>query len=92
MDIIDIIQCPSCEGYGWQGDETGEPEYCDWCGGVGYVYLDMNGINHPIPQADWEAVGARLEQLEAERLRRMGYTGEAKKPWEQAVRRGDSQG
>lgn len=88
--MMNIIQCPSCEGYGWQGDEVGEAEYCDWCGGVGYVYLDLNGVNRRIPQADWEAVSERLEQLEAERLRRMGYSGEAKKPWEQAVRRRDS--
>ena len=33
-----------------------------------------------------EALEAALENLEAHRLREMGYTGTAKKPWEQAIR------
>ena len=80
-----IIRCPSCDGYGWM-DDDGEVRDCDWCGGVGYVYHE-DGADRPIPATDFAAVGARLEQLEVERLREMGYSGEAKKPWEQAIRK-----
>jgi DnaJ-class molecular chaperone len=82
----EIMQCPSCEGYGWIDDA--ESEDCDWCGGIGYVYR-ADGVTQRIPPADFEAVADTLEALESERLRGMGYTGTAKKPWEQAIRRHD---
>ena len=85
---MEIVRCPSCEGFGWFEDEDGVAQDCDWCGGVGYSYRDEQGIDHRIPAADYEKVAARLEELEAERLRSMGYTGKAKKPWEQDIRRG----
>lgn len=82
-----IVSCPSCEGYGWFEDEiVGEVEDCDWCTGVGYIYRDANGIDSPIPASDWGRVADQLEKLEAQRLQDMGYTGSAKKPWEQAAR------
>lgn len=82
-----IVACPSCEGYGWFEDEiVGEVEECDWCAGVGYIYRDANGVDHPIPPSDWGRVAEQLEKLESQRLHDMGYTGSAKKPWEQAVR------
>ena len=83
---MDIIRCASCDGYGWFDDEDGAPE-CDWCGGVGYVYRDANGADRRIPVDDFEQVADRLEILERDRLRGLGYTGEAKRPWEQAVRK-----
>jgi hypothetical protein len=46
----------------------------------------VSGIDRRIPIGDYEAVSSRLEQLETERLREMGYTGEAKRPWEQKIR------
>ena len=82
------MRCVSCEGFGWfEDEEDGQVMDCDWCGGAGYVYRDASGVDHPIPEADYGAVADVLEKLEAERLREMGYTGEAKKPWEQAVRK-----
>jgi hypothetical protein len=84
--MSDIVECASCEGYGWQDDENGGVVDCDWCGGVGYVYRDEKGVDRRIPARDFEAVGDRLEALEVARLRRLGYSGSAKKPWEQAVR------
>ena len=86
MTMPEIIQCPSCDGYGWLEDD-GQVEDCDWCAGVGYVYRESDGLNRRIPATDFEAVSDPLEALEAQRLRGMGYSGEAKKPWEQAVRR-----
>lgn len=83
---MDIVRCESCEGYGWFEDEEGQAQDCDWCGGVGYVYRDTDGLDHHIPPTDYQSVSDRLEQLETERLREMGYTGEAKKPWEQKIR------
>lgn len=83
---MDIIRCTSCDGYGWFDDEDGAPE-CAWCGGVGYVYRDVNGVDRRIPAGDFEQVADRLEALERDRLRDLGYTGEAKRPWEQAVRK-----
>lgn len=80
---MDIVLCVSCEGYGWFEDEGD----CDWCGGAGYVYRDAGGVDHKIPESDYGKVADVLETLETERLREMGYTGEAKKPWEQAVRK-----
>lgn len=83
----DIVRCPSCDGYGWMEDEeTGAAGDCDWCGGAGYVYREANGIDRIIPEADYPLVAAELERLEAERLREMGYSGGAKKPWEQRAR------
>lgn len=81
-----IVRCVSCEGYGWFEDDDGQTQDCDWCGGIGYVYRDANGLDIRIPPADYQAVSAQLEQLEIERLRALGYTGEAKKPWEQKIR------
>jgi hypothetical protein len=83
---MQIVRCVSCEGYGWFEDD-GAVMDCDWCGGVGYVYRDASGVDRKIPEADYGAVADVLERLDAERLREMGYTGEAKKPWEQAVRK-----
>ena len=83
---MQIVRCVSCEGYGWF-EEDGQVVDCDWCGGAGYVYRDGSGVDHKIPEADYGKVADVLETLEAERLREMGYTGEAKKPWEQEVRK-----
>ncbi|NJO83578.1 MAG: hypothetical protein HC828_12680 [Blastochloris sp.] len=51
------------------------------------MYRDSHKIDRPIAPSDFEAVHDTLEHLEAERLREMGYTGDAKKPWEQAIRK-----
>lgn len=87
---MEIVRCVSCDGYGWLDDEDGETD-CAWCGGVGYVYRDANGVDRRIPPEDFDRVTATLERLETERLREMGYSGSAKKPWQQAIRheRGD---
>jgi hypothetical protein len=85
MTMMEILQCVSCEGFGWFEDEDGQAQDCDWCGGIGYTYRD-GGLDRRIPIADYEAVSSRLEQLETERLHEMGYTGEAKRPWEQKIR------
>ena len=84
--MMEIVQCVSCEGFGWFEDEDGQAQDCDWCSGIGYTYRDACGIDRRIPIGDYEAVSSRLEQLETERLREMGYTGEAKRPWEQKIR------
>lgn len=92
---MDLIRCPSCEGYGWHEDEfTGEIEDCTWCAGVGYVYRDAQGVDRKIPAADLKKsdVATQLEQLDQERLREMGYQGQAKKPWEQDIRKGTQGG
>jgi len=81
-----IVPCPSCEGFGWFEDDDGAAQDCDWCGGIGYIYREANGLDKRIPPADYEQVSNQLEQLETQRLRAMGYTGEAKKPWEQKIR------
>ena len=78
----EIIRCPSCDGYAWVEAEDGSAEDCDWCGGVGYVYRAADGLQRRIPAADYGRVAAALERLELERLREIGYTGEAKRPWE----------
>ena len=84
-----LARCPSCEGIGWFEDEfSAEAQDCDWCGGVGYVYRRTDGTDRRIPPSDWGRLADALEQLELERLREMGYTGSAKKPWEQAIRAG----
>ncbi|MCY3834491.1 MAG: hypothetical protein OXG85_15875 [Chloroflexi bacterium] len=83
-----IARCVSCDGFGWFEDEfSGEAEDCDWCAGAGYVFRDESGRDKPIPKRDYAAVAAELEQLEVERLREMGYQGEARKPWRQAIRK-----
>lgn len=85
---MEIVRCVSCEGYGWYSDEDdGQVTDCDWCGGAGYTYRDARGVDHKIPEADYGKVADKLETLEVERLREIGYTGEAKKPWEQEVRK-----
>lgn len=87
---MQIVRCISCEGYGWFEDEfTGEAVDCDWCGGTGYVYRDERGVDRRIPEADYGKVADHLEQLEAERLRQMGYSGQARHPDEQPIRRQD---
>ena len=86
---MEIVRCISCEGYGWFEEDDGSTSDCDWCGGAGYVYRDSGGVDHPIPTADYGRVAATLEQLEIQRLRELGYTGQPKKPWEQAIRRKD---
>ena len=79
-----LAPCPSCEGYGWFEDELdGSVADCDWCQGCGYVYRDAQGVDRPIPEAEYARVAAELERLEAERLRRLGYTGSAKRPGEE---------
>jgi hypothetical protein len=83
--VAEIIRCVSCDGYGWFEDE-GEVSDCDWCAGVGYVYRDPGGLDRKIPEADFVALAEQLEALEAARMRDMGYSGTAKKPWEQAIR------
>lgn len=95
MSDINIVRCPSCDGYGWHDDDfTGETEECDWCAGVGYVYRDEAGVDRKIPATDLQntAISGQLEALETQRLRDMGYTGKAKKPWQQDVRRGTQGG
>lgn len=92
---MEIVRCISCDGYGWHEDDfTGEISDCGWCAGIGYVYRDAQGVDHKIPAADLRkaAIAARLEELEQERLREMGYQGEARKPWEQDVRKGTQGG
>jgi hypothetical protein len=88
---VEIVRCVSCDGYGWQDDEEDGETDCAWCGGVGYVYRDEVGVDRRIPASDFATVADTLEALETQRLREMGYSGGAKKPWEQAVRkqRGD---
>lgn len=83
---MDVVRCASCDGYGWEMDESGGAPDCAWCGGIGYVYRDQAGIDKRIPKEDYESVSTRLEQLEVERLRELGYQGEPKKPWEQKIR------
>ncbi len=84
---MDIVRCVSCDGYGWVEDDDGQTADCDWCGGVGYVYRDDDGVDHQIPESDYGKVADTLERLEHERMRDLGYTGAAKHPREQAVRR-----
>lgn len=88
-----VVRCISCDGFGWFEDEfEGTTQDCDWCGGVGYVYRDAQGVDQRISQADLAALHDELEALETERLREMGYEGEAKKPWQQAIRKGTQGG
>ena len=75
-----LAPCPSCEGYGWFAQAEGGDADCDWCGGCGYVYRDGRGVDRRIPAEEYGRVAAELERLEAERLRRLGYSGSAKRP------------
>jgi hypothetical protein len=70
-------------------DEDEDPSLieCRWCGGIGYVYRDPQGIDRRIPESEYEQHAEEFEWLEVQRLREIGYTGTAKKPWEQAIRR-----
>ena len=63
MAMDSIVRCVSCEGYGWVDDDEGEAAYCDWCGGVGYVYRDVSEVDRRIPESDFEAVAETLEGL-----------------------------
>lgn len=90
-----LTRCIACDGFGWQEADQFDPLdeqaahaalECAWCGGVGYVYRTPEGYDQRIPPADLDRLTPELEALEAARLREMGYTGEAKKPWEQAIR------
>lgn len=82
-----IIRCVSCDGFGWFDDGSGAGEDCDWCAGVGYVYRHA-GRDMPIPKQDFDKVSDKLEELEHDRLREMGYQGGAKQPWRQRIRQG----
>jgi hypothetical protein len=86
---MQIVRCVSCDGYGWVEDDDGQGVDCDWCAGVGYVYRDDNGIDHPIPESDYPTVAEILERLEQERMRDLGYAGSSKHPREQEIRRED---
>lgn len=91
------MRCTACDGYGWVEEEAddfgGEAEgiECKWCGGIGYVYRDEKGVSRRIPPEDYATQAETLERLELERLREIGYTGQAKQPWQQQIRieRGD---
>ncbi len=88
-----IVRCVSCEGYGWfEDDWTGATSDCDWCSGIGYVYRDEQGADQRIPESDFGKVADTLEQLDTQRMKEMGYQGEAKKPWEQPIRKGTKGG
>ncbi len=85
----DIVRCPSCDGYGWYKDDfSGETTDCAWCGGVGYVYQQPDGVQGRIPPADYDTVAETLEALEKDRMRELGYTGKPNPPWEQDIRQG----
>ncbi|MEO0561234.1 MAG: hypothetical protein AAF125_03925 [Chloroflexota bacterium] len=87
--MAEIILCPSCDGHGWTTDAfTADKEACGWCNTGGYVYAEAGGVQRAIPDADYPALAPQLEVLEAARMREMGYTGEAKPPWEQKIREG----
>lgn len=91
MTNYTIVQCPSCEGYGWFNDEFDDSVVdCDWCNGTGYVYRDENNIDHRIPPEDYGKVAEILENLEQNRLQDMGYSGQAKHPNEQEVRQNNT--
>ncbi len=102
-DPASIARCAVCDGYGWIAQERdpfddlfseGEADSveCRWCGGIGYVTQDARGVARRIPAEDLPALADRLEALEVERLRAIGYSGAAKAPRQQAIRiaRGDS--
>jgi hypothetical protein len=92
---MEIIRCPSCDGFAWVEDDfSGASEDCDWCGAIGYLYHDDKGLDHKISRDDLKKteISTKLESLEKARLREMGFTGEAKTPWEQDVRKGTQGG
>ena len=82
---MEIVRCVSCNGYGWL-EENGTAEACDWCGGVGYVYRDAQMVDHHIPERDDTLIAGKLEELEAQRMRELGYTGQARHPDQQPIR------
>ncbi|RMF77530.1 MAG: hypothetical protein D6737_17460 [Chloroflexi bacterium] len=86
MADMKIVRCISCDGYGWEDDE-GDVRDCAWCDGTGYTYRDSDGIDHPIPAEDYGKIADELEQLEMQRMRELGYTGTAKNPEDQEIRK-----
>jgi len=84
---MEIVRCISCDGYGWFKDDEDQAEDCDWCGGIGYVYRDAEGLDHRIPPADYAQISTKLEELEKQRMRELGYSGDAVHPRDQKVRR-----
>ena len=92
---MEIVRCPSCDGYGWSEDDfTGDVEDCAWCAGIGYIYRTSDNVDTKIPRSDLKQaeVSQRLEALEVERMREIGYQGTAKRPWEQDIRKGTQGG
>ncbi|MEM9952759.1 MAG: hypothetical protein AAF846_14220 [Chloroflexota bacterium] len=92
---MQLLRCPSCDGYGWSEDDfTGEAEDCGWCAGIGYVFRDDANVDHKITrdQLRDSDISAQLEALDIQRMREIGYEGDAKKPWEQAIRKGTQGG
>jgi hypothetical protein len=88
---MQIVRCVSCDGYGWEIDDfTGDAVDCSWCNGTGYLYRDVDGVDHRIPEADYGKVQHQLEQLEQTRMEEMGYSGTAKHPDEQPIRRANA--
>jgi hypothetical protein len=88
---MQIVRCVSCDGYGWEIDDfTGDAVDCSWCDGTGYLYRDSAGVDHRIPATDYGKVQAQLERLEQDRLREMGYSGTARHPDEQPIRRSNT--
>lgn len=90
-----IVRCISCNGFGWVNDDfTNEVIDCDWCAGIGYVYRDADGVDSRIASDDLKKpeISQQLEALETERMHEMGYSGEAKKPWQQDIRKGTQGG
>ncbi|MDZ4766763.1 MAG: hypothetical protein SGI73_19665 [Chloroflexota bacterium] len=93
---MEIVRCAACDGYGWIADEGFEADDgaaldatidCTWCAGVGYVMRGDDSIDRAIPAGELARWSAQLEALERERMREIGYTGEAKHPNEQAIRK-----
>jgi hypothetical protein len=86
---MQIVRCAACDGYGWIADEDqgGTEVECGWCGGIGYASRGEDGIDRAIPTAEWGRYAADFERLERERLREIGYTGDAKHPRDQAIRK-----
>lgn len=82
-----LARCASCDGFGWFDDGLGgDGEECDWCAGAGYVYREGER-DSVIPRADYADLAEELEALELERLRELGYQGQAKQPWQQRIRK-----
>jgi hypothetical protein len=81
-----IVRCVACDGYGWIDDEDEGETECRWCVGIGYMQRDAHNIDRAIPSDQLPALEQELERLEVARLRELGYSGSAKKPWEQKIR------